>query len=97
MEALQGPHPVALPPVQLVHANPFVFGLWVGEDSIPPQTFVDLLGKGLFYLSKVGEAWGGGVRTGELWLRAVTFAGAQDVMAGGRQLLALRASALMFI
>ena len=84
MEALQGPNPVPLSPVPLVNANPFLFCLWVGENAIPTQTFVDLVGKGLFYFGKAGETYGGGVRVGELafipvlsvlWPRAMIFAG----------------------
>lgn len=62
VEALEGQNPVPLPPVQLVYANPFSFGLWVCENSVPTQAFVDLVGEVLFYFSKMGETYSGGVR-----------------------------------
>lgn len=67
MEALEGQNPVPLPPVQFIYANPFLFCLWVCENSIPTQALIDLVGKVLFYFSKVGETYRGGERRrGEL-------------------------------
>ena len=62
VEALEGQNPVPLPPVQLIYANPFFFRLWVGENSVPTQAFVDLVGEVLFYFSEMGEIYSGGVR-----------------------------------
>lgn len=66
MEALEGQNPVPLPPVQFIYANPFLFCLWVCENSIPTQTLIDLVRKVLFYFSKVGETYSGGERRDEI-------------------------------
>ena len=84
VEALQGQEPVPLPPVQFIYANPFLLCLRVGENSIPTQAFVDLLGEVLFYFSDRAETSSGGVRGRglafsfvllALWPRAGIFAG----------------------
>lgn len=54
MEALEGHEAVPLPSVELVDADPFLFGLRVGENPIPTQTLVDLAGKCVFYFGKAG-------------------------------------------
>lgn len=73
VEALEGRDPVPLPPVQLIYADPFFFRLWVGENSVPAQAFVDLVGEVLFYLGKVGETYSGGVRGDGLVFAFVLF------------------------
>lgn len=89
MDALEGQDPVPLPPVEFVYANPLLFCLWVGENSIPTQTLVDLVGEFLFEFAKVGEVDGGGERRDELvwlfvlpvfWSRAMIFARTQDIV-----------------
>lgn len=73
MEALEGRNPVPLPPVQFIYANPFFLSLWVSENSIPTQTFIDLVGEALFYFSKMGEVYSGGERGDGLGFILVLF------------------------